>query len=388
MISNYMEIDMKRRNFLKIAGGGIVLAAAGAGAFLTTRTPDKALAPWNMAGGQQYSDPRLHALSYAILAPNPHNRQPWIVELIGNDALNLRFDRDKQLEETDPFDRQLTIGLGCFLELMTMAAAASGYVVDLDLFPEGTDEQGLDERIVAHARFRKDSSAKPDPLFAQVMERRSNKQPFETERAVELEKLKTILASARYNRLGGTVDAGEIKAWRALTEEAMMIELVTPRTYKESVDLFRIGKAEVEANPDGISFSGPMFETMAATGLFTREAALDTQSLAYKGGIDAVMDNIRTANGYVWMVSEGNTRIDQIKAGGDWLRANLAATSVGLGFHPLSQSLQEYPEMAEIYETVHKQLAPLGGTVQMLARIGYAPAMAPSPRWPLEAKLV
>ena len=30
------------------------------------------------------------------------------------------------------------------------------------------------------------------------------------------------------------------------------IEIETPRTYKESVDLFRIGRAEVDANPDGI----------------------------------------------------------------------------------------------------------------------------------------
>ncbi len=380
---------MQRRNFLKIVGGGVVLAAVGAGAFLTTRTPEKALAPWKMAGDKQYDDPRLNALSYAILSPNPHNRQPWIVELIGNDALTLRFDTDKQLPETDPFDRQLTIGLGCFVELMTMAAGASGYAVDLDLFPEGMDGTGLDKRIVAHARFSKDDSVKADPLWAHVMERRSNKQPFDTERPVEEEKLRAILASSKNgNRLGGTVDVSQITAWRKLTEEAMMIELATPRTYRESVELFRIGKAEVEANPDGIDFSGALFDTMAMTGLFTRETALDTQSTAYAAGIDAVMSNIRTANGYVWMVSEGNTRIDQIKAGGDWLRANLAATSVGLGFHPLSQPLQEYPEMAEIYETVHKQLAPQGGTVQMLVRIGYAPVSALSPRWPLDAKLV
>lgn len=64
-----------RRKFLTILGGGVVLAAGGAAAFMTTRTPTKAIAPWSAAGG--YEDPRMQALSYAILAPNPHNRQPW-----------------------------------------------------------------------------------------------------------------------------------------------------------------------------------------------------------------------------------------------------------------------------------------------------------------------
>ncbi|MEM6324789.1 MAG: twin-arginine translocation pathway signal protein, partial [Pseudomonadota bacterium] len=113
---------MKRRMMLKLLGGGIVTAAAGATAFATTRTPHAALAPWADAGAARYADPRMRALSYAILAPNPHNRQPWMVALDGTDSLTLFFDTDRQLPATDPFDRQLTIGLGCFLELLEMAA--------------------------------------------------------------------------------------------------------------------------------------------------------------------------------------------------------------------------------------------------------------------------
>lgn len=74
------------------------------------------------------------------------------------------------------------------------------------------------------------------------------------------------------------VDATEVVAWRALTYEALRIE--TPLTFKESVDLFRFGRAEVDANPDGIDFAGPLVEVMAATGLFSREAALDPTSQA------------------------------------------------------------------------------------------------------------
>ncbi|MEL6479774.1 MAG: twin-arginine translocation pathway signal protein, partial [Pseudomonadota bacterium] len=73
-------------------------------------------------------------------------------------------------------------------------------------------------------------------------------------------------------------------------------------------------------------------------------------------------------------------------AGRDWLRVNLACTAQCLGTQPLSQPLQEYPEMAALYSAVHTRLAPEGGVVQMLARLGYGPEVPPSPRWPLDAK--
>ncbi len=378
---------MNRRNFLCIAGGGVVLAAGGAGALIATSNPTQAVAPWERAGSAEYTDPRLRALSHAILAPNPHNRQPWIVELSGENQVTLYFDTEKQLPHTDPFDRQLTIGLGCFLELMTMAAAADGYAVDLELFPEGEDATRLDNRPIAHARFRR-AEGDPDPLWPFVPSRRSNKEPFDVERAVLPDQLHRILGSAKNtNWVGGSVDAEDIVYWRELTSEALRIEIETPRTFKESVDLFRIGKREVNANPDGIDFSGPMFEALHLAGMMTREAALDTSSVAYTSGLDAVLANTESAMGHLWMVTPGNTRLDQIEAGSEWLRLNLACTRERLGFQPLSQAIQEYPEMAALYNETHNRLAPEGGTVQMLARIGYGPDVSVSPRWPLEEKL-
>ncbi|MES2550530.1 MAG: twin-arginine translocation pathway signal protein, partial [Pseudomonadota bacterium] len=185
-----------------------------------------------------------------------------------------------------------------------------------------------------------------------------------------------------------TLDPKEVADWRAFTREALRIEIETPRTYKESVDLFRIGRAEVDANPDGIDFTGPLFEVLGTTGLMTRDTVLDTSSQAYQAGLDAVYANTDTAMGHVWLVTPGNARIDQIATGADWLRVNLAATAAGVAFQPLSQALQEYPEMAALHADLHARLAPTGGTVQMLARIGYGPTVEPSPRWPLEAKIL
>ncbi|WP_254796762.1 hypothetical protein [Sulfitobacter albidus] len=153
------------------------------------------------------------------------------------------------------------------------------------------------------------------------------------------------------------------------------------------MDLMRIGKAEINANPDGIDLGGAFFDGLNKARIMTRKTILDPTTIVYSGGVDAVVENAQTAMGHLWMVTQGNTRRDQIAAGADWLRVNLACTAEGIAFHPLSQPLQEYPEMAALLQQTHQRLAPDGGTVQMLARIGYGPDVPVSPRWPAEAKV-
>ena len=148
--------------------------------------------------------------------------------------------------------------------------------------------------------------------------------------------------------------------WAAALIETYAVELNTPRTYHESVELFRIGKREVNASPDGIDFSGPMWDALHMTGMFTREAAMDMQGQSFRSGLEMITGTARTGMAYCWLVTKGNTRAEQIAAGRDWVRLNLAATALGLGVQPMSQALQEFPEMAEPHAQAHERLAPAG----------------------------
>ena len=380
---------MNRRKFLAVFGGGVILAAGAAGAgFVATRRPDAALAPWD-AAGTAYQEPRRRALSYAILAANPHNRQPWLVDLRNDGRVVLYCDLDRLLPETDPYNRQVTIGLGCFLEVLRMAAAEDGYRLDISMFPSGSDTKALDRRPVADIRFEKDGKQRPDPLFRQVMNRRSVKEPFDTDRPVSDQQLLDIRAAAtgKY-QVSTSNNPIWVKTLRDLTWKAMEIEMRTPRTHMESVNLFRIGKSEINANPDGIDFSGAFFESLNAVGQFSREGTGDPTSTEFQMGLDIIRELCMTGMAYVWLTSPANTRQDQLAAGRDWIRINLAVTGLGLSVQPMSQALQEYPEMAGPYAEVHKMLAPAGGTVQMLGRLGYGPDVAPSPRWSLDTRIV
>jgi len=202
----------------------------------------------------------------------------------------------------------------------------------------------------------------------------------------------TLSALASAVTMGSAVAStnrdAEVAALRDLTVQAFRVEFETPRTYKESVDLFRIGWREVDANPDGIDFSGPMFESLRLTRQFTREKAIDTNGFPYRTGLTMVTETAATGMAYIWLTTPGNSRADQIVAGRDWLRLNLATTALGLAMQPMSQPLQEFPEMAGLYAEAHRIMAPEGGVVQMLGRLGYGPQVGQTPRWPLEAKLV
>lgn len=368
-------MTLTRRKTLALIGGGCVLAAGTAAAgFVGTRTPRDAQRPWTLAGG--YDDPRLNALSFALLAPNPHNLQPWKVALVGGDGLRLYHDTTRRLPETDPFDRQITIGLGCFLEQMVLAASAAGWAVDLRLFPQGQDT----DAPVAEARFAQGASA--DPLAAHILARRSCKAPF-GDRAVPAALANELEALADIH-----TDARMVSALKKLTWEAWLVETMTPHTMQESIDLMRMGKAEINATPDGIDLGGPFLESLMLAGVLTRESLADQHSISFEQGKISYRDMLDATPAYAVLTSADNSRVAQIEAGRRWLRLNLATTGMGLSLHPVSQALQEYPEMAEHYRTAHGLLAPEGQTVQMLGRLGYGPASPRTPRWPLEAKLI
>lgn len=190
------ETKTTRRKFIALVGGGTVAAATlGATAISFGDTmPAEALVAWN--GAEASGDPRLWMVSYAILAPNPHNLQAWRVDLSVPDEITIFCDLSRLLPETDPFNRQVLIGHGAFLELLTIAAAERGYRAKIGLFPTGVPKANVDARPVAHVRLTKDAEVPKDSLFSRIAERRTNRQPYDAKRPATTPELRDLLAFA------------------------------------------------------------------------------------------------------------------------------------------------------------------------------------------------
>jgi hypothetical protein len=379
---------MTRRTILAILVGGAG-AVVGGGAWLahTASLEQRAIEAWRSPGAGE-RDPRRFALAHAILAPNPHNRQPWLVDLLGDDALLLYADLERLLPVTDPFDRQIIIGCGAFLELLAIAAAELGLRAEITLFPDGAPEPRLDERPVAHVRFQGDAS--PDPLFAHILDRRSNKEAYDPSRSIAATDLARVAGAAKGAGLdAAAAGAGPVlDAVKALIPAAYRREFATPAALQESVDLIRVGGVQIEAHRDGIDLGGPLMEALRLAGQMSPKAMTTPGTPAYEQGLAQYDGLAASSKGAVWIVSDDNSRAAQIATGRAYVRANLEATRVGLAMHPMSQALQEYEAMADLKaraDLIFGIAAPK--RLQMLARIGYGPRVPTSPRRGLEAHL-
>lgn len=376
-----------RRGILKLVGGGVVVAAAAGGGWYAMNGPsNEAREAWRQAGTP--TEYRRRFLSYALLAPNPHNMQPWLVRLDGEDGLTLFCDLDRRLPETDPLDRQITMGCGAFLEVLSIAAAQEGYRADITPLPEGVSLPRLDKRPIASVRFVA-SAAQPDPAFAFVTERRTNRNTYDA-RDVAGDLLKQLEAAGTlYNLTARTTGEGELAAkLRDITWRGHERESLTHRTMKESTDVMRIGRDEVNKWRDGLVLEGQMMEFARLTGMMTRDALLDTKSDAFKIGMDQYREKAASARAFAWLITAdlmgGLPRLSELDAGRAYARLNLKAAELGLAIHPWSQTLQEYAEMQLLYREVHDLIGE-GGRLQMLVRVGYADPVMAAPRRGVDA---
>lgn len=372
---------MTRRKAMGLMAAGLVLTGC-------DDIPTQATEPWMAASGP-WADARMGLLAQAILAPNPHNRQPWRVDLREPDAITLYCDTCRLLPETDPFGRQILIGLGAFTELAVIGAGRTGLQAEVTPFPAGplpTDR--IDGRPIARIDLRP-AGGPPDPLAQAITRRRSTKTPFGAEALDHAHAARLIAAAGGPGtRLAWTSEPGLTADLRAIGRDAFVIEMETPRTYRESVDLMRIGAAEIAANPDGIPLHGPMMWWLTRLGLLDRQSVADPRSTAFAAGRDQYTGMITATPSFAWLVTPGNERIDQFAAGRAYARLDLTAAALGVAIHPISQVLQEYPEMAGLQARFDRRLGiGRGERVQMLVRLGYAKMPGPSPRWPVETTI-
>lgn len=382
---------MERRQFMRVLGGGAVLAAVPALPGCSSTLPAEAVAAWQgPAPVPPGGDVRRWIVAHAILAPHSHNLQSWLVDLQQPGEIMLYCDHTRLLPETDPHSRQILMSQGTFLELLHLAALQQGLRAEIDLFPHGEFDPRTPpapphtHHATARVRLVPDASVQPDPLFGQIFRRRTNRSAYDM-RTPAPQAVQAIAAACTAPRLQTAFalpgDA-RLPEHRAIARDAWRVELVTPRTMLESLKVLRVGPREIAEHRDGLSVNAPLPRLLAALGLFDRSQAPGPDDMAVTQQVQDFNAKIDATPAFFAMVTEGNTRSTQVLAGRAYARAQLAATAHGLAMHPLQQALQEYPEQARNYAAIHALLGATPGraTVQMWARLGYAPPVDPAPR--------
>jgi hypothetical protein len=366
---------MDRRNFISLVGGGVVIAAGLSGC---EKAPDATTA-W-VSPGSAERDVRRYALAHAILAPNPHNRQPWLARLDGTDTVTLFIDRTRLLPATDPLSRQIVVGCGSFLELLVIAAGAKGYSATVTAFPDGEPADALDDRPFARVVFAPGGAL--DPLFRHILRRRTTREPYDVKRPIPAGDLAALQAAVGPGLRAGAMTGGAaLGDMKRLTREAFEREVDTPAANQESIDLMRIGDKQIAEHRDGLFLRGPAIEAMHALGILTPESMAKPGTIAFKQMRDFARPLCEATTAFVWMVSPDNSRTTQIASGRAYARMALEATARNIAIQPMSQALQEYPEMAPFFARMDAAVGVKPGErLQMLVRAGYAKDLPPAPR--------
>lgn len=312
-------------------------------------------------------------LRYAILAPSPHNSQPWLFRINASD-LELYADRRRALPVVDPYDRELALACGAALFNLRVAAEYFGQSYVIDLLPDPANPNLL-ARVTLGAAA--ETSAEDVLLFGAIPARRTNRELFLAEQ-VPAEVLDELAeAAAREGAwFEAITDDHRREAIAAVVAEADRAQWSNREFRHELAGWVR---TDAEHQADGIptremgvrdwmSFAGP-----ALVRTFNRgndQAARD-QEIASHSPVLALLgtDSDETLS---WLL------------GGQALQSVLLhAQADGVCVSHLNQPV-EVPEL-------RPQLASFVGRVgfpQVLLRLGYGTQVPPTPRRSLRSVLL
>lgn len=336
------------------------------------------LHPWAISASgfpeESYASDQLeYLLGYGILAPSPHNCQPWKFRINVND-IEFMADRHRALRVVDPFDRELTMAVGACLLNVRIATEyfGRGYVVDVLPRPETPDLLAT-----LTLRLHEETSSEDVILFHAITQRRTNRQafrsdPLPTEFLAELEAaavqegawLAAITAEEGRHAVGELVAQADRVQWASRDFRKELAAWLRPDT-EHHADGIPCHDAGVR---DWLSFAGPLWVRTFNRG--NAEAAHDADIAEHSPAL--VVVGTDEDDPRAWM-----------QAGQAMQRVLLHAQASGVSASFLNQPI-EVPELRPALGS----LTARDGCPQALLRLGYGPEVAPTPRRSVRGLLI
>jgi len=384
---------INRRDFLKLAGNTLLLAAGGS----VWRAVDQGMfsagkgivyEPWT--SWRDAHDPFERIVAAGILASNPHNSQPWIFRIISS-SIDLFADHSLQIGTIDPFRREMYIGLGCALENMVLTAKAEGFASSLGLMPDPSND--------AHAAHLEFSPASPNAseLYSAIPHRHTNRAAYDMTLHLPTETLDSIselVTSENVHLLWFTDETAKEKFGQvAITATEALIN--DEQQSMDSHVWWRQDWSSLQEYANGI--------TLDAQGLnpFITQVAKFLPDGSREQNDQIFLKNMREINVPksaafgILAVKDGKDNTQRLECGRIWQRIHLWGTTQGLALQPLNQMCERVDREAQLNDTfilteaVRDLVNNDAWHAIMPFRIGYPTQEAfPSPRRLVEQVLV
>jgi len=337
------------------------------------------LQPWDKKYAAHFKDPRIRLAAYGLLAANGHNMQPWIIKLDKDDPMTfyLYADASRMSPKADPYARQMMVTQGTFLDYVAVAGQSIGYPATITLFPDGSYNeqqfaQSMSVKPVAKITLKR-AQPQQNPLFRAIYIPDTNREPYKSTKlsSAQIDAFEALKDSRIETKI--YQDKTNVKTLGKFALDSAIIEADTRRVMDEAGAIFRANESQKNKMRYGFSFEGQGtsgFKLYFMQGLITLFPSLNNAKSSSDLMIQSTKAALAHTPAYAMISSDDNSRVSQVKSGMIYSRLTLTAANLGLAAQPVSQALEEYPEMNKQYTGIHRSYAPKGQTIQMLVRIG------------------
>lgn len=311
------------------------------------------------------ADPAGEVVRLACRAPSVHNTQPWHWWAYGS-TIELRADRSRQLQVSDPAGRNLVISCGAALHHALVAAAGLGWDVSVEQVPDPTDPDLL--AVVKLRHHRRPTPAELD-LVEALESRRTDRRRFTSWPVPEghLARLAEH-ASGRRARVLPLTGAAARATVERLIEEAIDAQSADP-AFAEEQRSWTTG-----TGPTGIPRSSlpPQDHRAERRDRFERRTAGTP-----------VDGRVATSDQVMAICTARDDAGSWLEVGGTLSAIWLHAQQMGLSLVPLSQVIEVEGTRLALRRHVFFDMA----EPQLLARVGWLEVsrspLPPTPRLPL-----
>lgn len=312
-------------------------------------------------GGETVLRPDEREILYlASLAPSGHNTQPWRVDYLEPFHWIVGNEPSRWLSAVDPAQRETVLSIGAFAQNLDHAAAHFGYSTDWKLIGAGNQ----DERLLEVRLARADTT---DFDIERIRNRRTLRGAFRND-PIAAEDLAFILED---ERAGIHYFAPETDASRWLGENTLAAnrtQAYRDEAQHELSEWVRFSSREAARYRDGLTTASMEIDGVAGwmvRNLYIRENVLSRDFR--ERGIEKVAAQVAAHGGWIVITSPDSSTASLIDAGRRMERIFLKVRERNIGFHPMTQVLEEESTRVAVNEALG-----IPEPIQFIIRTGYA----------------